>query len=214
MFIDFYELKYLWICHFSVFLPFFPFSAFFFHTLCLFFLLKNFWSFSEYLTFTLTAFCWQNGNPYLSFRAFALFVFPSCLSSTAFLAMTVHLVLDQVASAFLFCIPHAAARVQENIAALRESLSVGDNILGHSPDLGFHLSKAGWMSVERKSSVTREGEKNVVCNLSKLKLDFSGIWRTLPLLSGLEFPSCSYEWAWKRHYNDHLFLYEIGFFDY
>lgn len=44
------------------------------------------------------------------------------------------------------------------------------------------------MSVGRKSGITREGEKNVVCNLSKLRLDFSLIWRTLSLLSGLEFP--------------------------
>lgn len=67
------------------------------------------------------------------------------------------------------------------------------------------------MPMERKSSVTKEGEKNVVCNLSELKLDFSVIWRTLPLLSGSEFPLCGYKWSWKKHYNDYLFLYGIGF---
>lgn len=55
IFIDFYELKYLWICHFSVFLLFFflPFSFIF----CAHFSLPKIYSFSKYLAFTLPELC-------------------------------------------------------------------------------------------------------------------------------------------------------------
>lgn len=43
------------------------------------------------------------------------------------------------------------------------------------------------MSMGRKNGITRKGEKNVVCSLSKLRLDLNLIWRTLSLLSGLKF---------------------------
>lgn len=61
-----------------------------------------------------------------------------------------------------------------------------------NPDIGFHLARVGWMSAGRKSGVTGEGEENVVCNLSKLRLGFGLIRRTLSLLSGLEFPWCNF----------------------
>lgn len=54
--------------------------------------------------------------------------------------------------------------------------------------LDSSLARVGWLSMGRKNAITREGEKSVVCNLSKLRLDFSLIWRTLSLLSGLAFP--------------------------
>lgn len=40
--------------------------------------------------------------------------------------------------------------------------------------------------------VYHQRQKNVVCNLSKLRLDFSLIWRMLSLLSGLKFPWYSF----------------------
>lgn len=55
----------------------------------------------------------------------------SCLFSTAFLAMTVHLVLDQVGICILPLRLRLVTRVQENIAALTESPSIGDNFSGH-----------------------------------------------------------------------------------
>lgn len=68
-----------------------------------------------------------------------------------------------------------------------------------------HLVMVGWMSMGRKSGISREGEENVVYNLSKLILDYSLIRRTLSLVSGLEFPWCSFNYC-PRTGIEHIFL--------
>ena len=76
--IDFYELKYLWICHLYVFLLFiflFPFI------LCLFFLLRKLLN-EHFNIYIVCAFCWWSGNPNLlleHLNAFCVLMLPQCV---------------------------------------------------------------------------------------------------------------------------------------